>query len=141
MLAGLLGWRTLPAGQRRSALQSERATKPLLSGGPEPTIKAPAGAPLLPPPRTPMRFATCLVLAAISLASRSAFAVDGQSELTYEQHIRPILKAHCFQCHGEGGQLKGGLDLRLKRLMETGGESGPAILAGKPDESLLVQKV
>jgi mono/diheme cytochrome c family protein len=88
-----------------------------------------------------MRFANRLLLAAISLAGRGVFADDAGRELTYEQHVRPVLKAHCFQCHGEDGQLKGGLDLRLKRLMETGGDSGPAIVRGKPDESLVVEKI
>jgi mono/diheme cytochrome c family protein len=88
-----------------------------------------------------MRFATSLVLAALLLASRAASAADAGPELTYEQHVRPLLKAHCFQCHGEDGQRKGGLDLRLKRLIEAGGESGPALVPGKPDESLLVEKI
>ena len=35
--------------------------------------------------------------------------------------IRPILKAHCFECHGEDEKLKGGLALRLRRLMLQGG--------------------
>ncbi|HEV3339033.1 MAG TPA: DUF1553 domain-containing protein [Pirellulales bacterium] len=86
-----------------------------------------------------MRFAISLVFAALSLAGRAACA--GEAELTYEQHVRPILKAHCFQCHGEDGQREGGLDLRLKRLIETGGDSGAAIVPGKPDESLLVEKL
>ena len=40
---------------------------------------------------------------------------------TFEKDIRPILKAHCFECHGEGEKLKGGLALRLRRLMLQGG--------------------
>ena len=60
---------------------------------------------------------------------------------TFEKDIRPILKAHCFDCHGEGEQLKGGLDLRLRRLMLKGGEDGPAIVPGKPDRSLLFKLV
>src|SRR4051812_18486024 len=60
---------------------------------------------------------------------------------TFEKDIRPILKAHCFQCHGESGKLKGDLDVRLTRLMLKGGENGPAIVAGKPTESLLFTKV
>ena len=50
--------------------------------------------------------------------------------LTYEQHIRPILKTHCFQCHGEEDHREGKLDLRLRRLIIAGGESGPAPLTG-----------
>ena len=59
--------------------------------------------------------------------------------VTYEKDVRPILKAHCFHCHGESAELSGELDLRLTRLMIRGGESGPAITAGKPAESLMVE--
>src|SRR2546427_12626799 len=64
-----------------------------------------------------------------------------QAQLTFEQHVRPILKAHCFDCHGEGEQLKGDLDLRLRRLIVKGGESGPAIEPGQPEKSHLVELV
>ncbi len=63
------------------------------------------------------------------------------AELTYEEHVRPILKAHCFQCHGEGGTAEGNLDLRLSRFVVKGGDSGPAIVPGSSDESLLIQRV
>jgi hypothetical protein len=59
----------------------------------------------------------------------------------FEKDIRPILKAHCFQCHGEGGKEKGDLDVRLRRLLLEGGEHGPAIVIGQPGMSLLFQKV
>ncbi|MEI6358260.1 MAG: DUF1549 domain-containing protein, partial [Verrucomicrobiota bacterium] len=61
--------------------------------------------------------------------------------LTFEKDIRPILKAHCFECHGEGEQPKGGLDLRLRRLMLAGGENGPVVVPGKPDASPLLKLV
>lgn len=59
----------------------------------------------------------------------------------FEKSIRPILKAHCFHCHGEERELAGGLDLRLVHLMQTGGESGPAIVIGQKSESLLLKRV
>jgi hypothetical protein len=59
----------------------------------------------------------------------------------FEKDIRPILKAHCFDCHGEGEKLKGGLDLRLRRLMLKGGDEGPVIVPGKPDRSRLFKLV
>ena len=62
-------------------------------------------------------------------------------EITFERHIRPILKANCFQCHGEAEELKGKLDVRLARLLGKGGESGAAIVPGKPEESLLFRRV
>ena len=56
--------------------------------------------------------------------------------------MRPILKAHCFHCHGEDGSKEGGLDVRLRRLVvDVGGRSGPAVVPGKPEESRLYQLV
>lgn len=89
----------------------------------------------------------CVVaLAATAMTSRAAEGTASSEttaaeRLTYEQHVRPILKTHCFQCHGEAGKTEGKLDLRLRRLMATGGESGPALVANKPDESLLLKRV
>ena len=60
---------------------------------------------------------------------------------TFEKDIRPILKAHCFDCHGEGETLKGGLDLRLRRLLLQGGENGPVLVPDHPDRSRLFQFV
>lgn len=64
-----------------------------------------------------------------------------EEPLTYEKHVRPILKAHCFHCHGEGGELKGNLDLRLRRLIAKGGDSGEGLIPGKPGESILLQRI
>src|SRR5438128_1213824 len=60
---------------------------------------------------------------------------------TFEKDIRPIFKAHCFECHGEGEKLKGGLDLRLRRLMLQGGDDGPVIVPGKHNRSPLFKLV
>jgi len=62
-------------------------------------------------------------------------------ELSYERDVRPLLKTHCFHCHGEGDELEGGLDLRLHRLLAKGGDSGPAVVAGAPARSLLLQRL
>lgn len=70
-----------------------------------------------------------------------AAASANEGTPTYERDIRPILKAHCFQCHGEAEKLEAGLDLRLRRLMTQGGESGPAIQPGAPADSLLLKRV
>ncbi len=58
---------------------------------------------------------------------------------SFEKDVRPILKAHCFHCHGEDGETKGGLDVRLARFLAKGGDSGPAFVAGKPLESHLLE--
>jgi len=63
----------------------------------------------------------------------------GQAEtppLTLERDVRPILKQHCFHCHGEGEKLKGGVDLRLRRFMERPTEDGSHVLVpGHPEQS------
>ena len=61
--------------------------------------------------------------------------------LTYEQHVRAILKANCFHCHGEEGKREGGLDLRLRRLIVKGGENGTSIVPGDSQSSLLVARI
>ena len=80
------------------------------------------------------------LVAAVALASLHAAALCGE-DITYEKHVRPILKTHCFHCHGEGGELHGELDLRLRRLIAKGGESGSAVIAGDPEESLLLKRL
>lgn len=55
----------------------------------------------------------------------------------FETHVRPILKAHCWRCHGEEDELKGALDTRTRQLLFQGGDSGAAIVLGDHAKSLL----
>ena len=71
----------------------------------------------------------------------TAANADEPSKLTFERDIRPILKANCFRCHGGEGESEAGLDLRLRRLMTTGGDSGEAIVPGQRGESLLFARI
>ncbi|MBM3754516.1 MAG: DUF1553 domain-containing protein [Acidobacteria bacterium] len=57
-----------------------------------------------------------------------------------EQDVRAILQARCAACHG-GGEKKGGLDLRTLASRLKGGKSGPALIPGKPEESLLYKRI
>src|SRR5687767_7883030 len=68
-------------------------------------------------------------------------AAEPAGPIQFETHVRPILKAHCFECHGEGRKLRGGLDLRLKHLMAKGGDTGAVIAPGKSTDSLLLQRI
>jgi hypothetical protein len=87
----------------------------------------------------------CLALAlGGGLAVSCAWAADeppAESPLTFERDIRPILKAHCWHCHGGEGEPKGHLDLRLRRLLLQGGDSGAAIVPGDAAASLLFRRV
>jgi mono/diheme cytochrome c family protein len=51
-----------------------------------------------------------------------------------------VLEQNCFRCHGEEKQ-KGELDLRLRASVLKGGETGPALVPGKPEESLLFKAI
>ena len=66
--------------------------------------------------------------------------VNADAKLTYERDIRPILKAHCFHCHGEDAT-EGSLDVRLRRLLVTGGDTGAAVVPDHPDKSLLLTRL
>lgn len=61
----------------------------------------------------------------------------------FEQKIRPVLLAHCYQCHSAGSKkLAGGLRLDTRAGMLKGGGSGePAIVAGAPEKSLLIKAI
>jgi mono/diheme cytochrome c family protein len=86
---------------------------------------------------TSCRFAILLLL----FAAPSGAAAPPAAGLTFEQHVRPILRAHCLECHGEGSKLRGSLDLRLRRFALVGGDKGAAIVPGKPADSLLYLRV
>ncbi len=67
-------------------------------------------------------------------------AVTPDSAAFFEQHIRPILASQCVECHGAAKQ-KSGLRLDSREAMLVGGETGPAVVAGNADESLLLRAV
>ena len=66
---------------------------------------------------------------------------DSQIEF-FESKIRPLLVEHCLECHGaEPAKVRGGLWLTSREQMLEGGDTGPAIVPGEPDESLLIEAV
>ncbi len=58
----------------------------------------------------------------------------------FEKQIRPLLIEHCLECHGPEKQ-EGGLNLATRESLLKGGDSGAALVTGKPKESLLVEAV
>ncbi|HVX10124.1 MAG TPA: PSD1 and planctomycete cytochrome C domain-containing protein [Pirellulales bacterium] len=58
----------------------------------------------------------------------------------FEKQVRPLLVEHCHQCHGERAQ-KGNLRLDSRAAVLQGGDTGPALVPGKPAESLLVDAI
>ncbi len=86
-------------------------------------------------------FIYCLSVAlAIGIGVAHGANSDVSGKPLFEKDIRPILKTHCFHCHGEEkGDVKADLDVRLKRFLEKGGKSGPAIIPGDAAKSHLLE--
>ncbi|MCA9267681.1 MAG: DUF1553 domain-containing protein [Planctomycetales bacterium] len=59
----------------------------------------------------------------------------------FEKHVRPLLASKCLKCHATDTKQQGELTLDTKAGWEMGGESGPSIVPGKPDESVLISAI
>jgi hypothetical protein len=74
--------------------------------------------------------------------TRPVQTADLDGRVFFEQHIRPLLARHCYACHSrEAKKLRGGLLLDSKDGWQKGGDSGPALVPGQPERSLLVRAV
>lgn len=67
-------------------------------------------------------------------------SLSGEQHDFFETKIRPVLVAECYECHG-GEKQKGGLALHSREALRKGGESGPAVIPGEPEKSLLIQSI
>ncbi len=89
-------------------------------------------------------FLICMTQAcpgATILVADDALDVGDQKPLvTFEKDVAPILRNRCLSCH-EGDSRKADLELSSRERALAGGESGAAIVPGKPDESLLYQRI
>jgi hypothetical protein len=89
------------------------------------------------------RVSLIFALAGLLTPSAAVRAASAGNEVDFfEKSVRPILVEHCYKCHSaKSEKLKGELRLDSRQAMLTGGKSGPAILSGKPNESLLIKAV
>ena len=79
-----------------------------------------------------------LILAAITVVPTYAQQLTPDQLKFFEAKIRPVLIRECYGCHSnQSGNVRGGLRLDTKELMLIGGSSGPAIVPGNLEESLL----
>ena len=83
--------------------------------------------------------AALLVTVVTVRADDQQLAAAAQTPEFFEARVRPILAAACYECHAEDA--KGDLRVDSRDALLRGGESGPAIVPGNPDQSLLVQAV
>src|SRR5262245_57811233 len=59
---------------------------------------------------------------------------------SYARDVRPFFARYCLECHNPD-KLRGGLSLETFKTLQAGGDNGPVLLPGKPDESNLVLQV
>ena len=59
----------------------------------------------------------------------------------FESRIRPVLAEHCYECHNSVNKDKGDLALDYRDGLLDGGASGPGVVPGHPDKSLLMQVI
>ena len=73
---------------------------------------------------------------AIPVLAMGSIALGADANLTVPRQIATIFKANCVRCHGATDP-KSGLDLATPTGIVSGGDAGPGIVAGKPDDSPL----
>ncbi len=87
------------------------------------------------------RLTVALFIFLPSMVQQISHAQDSSDELAFfENSVRPILVERCYECHSDQ-KTGGGLELDTRQGWQTGGESGPAIIAGSPPESLLIDAI
>src|SRR5713226_688847 len=81
-----------------------------------------------------MKLWTILLIGGISCCAQAENSAD-----FFETRIRPVLANNCFSCHTTSNL--GGLRLDSRASLLKGGKTGPSIVPGKPEESLLIRAV
>ena len=82
-----------------------------------------------------------LICCALPAVAQEKPAADKSKELvTFKDHVAPILRKHCSNCHNPD-KATSDLDVMTYQTLMTGGSSGEAIMAGSPDQSLLYKAV
>src|SRR4051812_48224134 len=77
------------------------------------------------------------------LAASAAGAAPLSPEQTefFEKQVRPVLAERCYECHSADKKQKGGLSLDTRAATLKGGDTGPALTAGDPEKSLLIEAI
>ncbi|HZE95567.1 MAG TPA: c-type cytochrome domain-containing protein, partial [Planctomycetota bacterium] len=73
------------------------------------------------------------------IAFLALLLVQADDREFFESRIRPVLAQECYPCHATATKKKGGLALDFRGGLLKGGSSGPALVPGKPGESLLLK--
>lgn len=82
----------------------------------------------------------CVLLLVLACCAYGPAAHADEREQFFETKIRPVLVQHCYECHSaDADEIGGKLLVDSRDGMLTGGESGPVLQAGQPEQSLLIQ--
>src|SRR5437870_5897440 len=101
----------------------------------------------LPAPMLKLAFVVPLLagsaqVAAAAEPSRAPTEFSHEELEFFEKKIRPLLVERCYECHSaESKKLKGNFRLDSRQGLLKGGDSGPAIVPGAPEKSLLIKAV
>lgn len=85
--------------------------------------------------KTATSFVSIIMLAGLATAS------SPPELMFFEKNIRPVLVQQCYECHSSTRDIKGGLSLDSREGILKGGDSGPALVPGKPEESLIISAI
>lgn len=89
-----------------------------------------------------MNARVALLVGALSVVGAASQARGDDGLALFENHIRPVLVASCYECHSsEAGASEGELTLDNRAGVLRGGKSGPAIVPGKPGESRMLRAI
>lgn len=84
----------------------------------------------------------CAIAGSMFTSGLANAETDSVDTAFFETHVRPLLVERCYECHSsEAGESMGELRLDSQPAMLRGGSHGPAVVAGKPDESVLIRAV
>src|SRR5687767_8229477 len=91
----------------------------------------------------PLSLIAIICAVAAMAMGRATAAEPTKAELEFfENKIRPILAERCYQCHShESPKLKGGLSVQYNETLRKGGYTGPAVVPGDVEKSLLIKAV
>jgi hypothetical protein len=81
-----------------------------------------------------------VILTLLSLPAFGQESTEAQRVELFEKKVRPVLHERCLSCHGPDKQ-KGGLRLDTRAGFLHGGDSGPSVVPGDPENSLLIKAV
>ena len=84
----------------------------------------------------------CILILILIVAAGSQAQDADTGTAFFEKKIRPVLVQHCYKCHAaDAKNVRGGLLLDTRAGIRKGGDSGPAVVPKKLDESLLIESI